>query len=158
LTYAYDDTANSSSRMADLATQPAGADASNGGPAARLTGDFSRSGTGFVAAEDGTAAIRWAGRDPNYRANLTKVLGKPPAGEYDAHHVLPVEFGQDFARVGIDANAPQYGTWVPRAEHQGFSSEYAKDWGAFLRGSPNQTQVLDFARMMAGKYGFDVHF
>jgi hypothetical protein len=111
-----------------------------------------------VAANGGTKAITWAGRDPAYRSNLTKFLGKPPPGEYDAHHVLPVVFGRDIARLGIDANDPQFGAWVPRTEHQGFSSEYSKDWAAFLRGSPSSDDVFEFGCMMGGKYGFDVNY
>ena len=110
------------------------------------------------AANAGSKAIAWTGRDPAFRTKLAKAIGDAPVGDFDAHHVLPVEFGQDFARLGLDANAPQFGTWVARTEHQRWSSEFAKDWGSFLRGSPNEAQVLDFARMMGGKYGFDVHF
>jgi len=102
--------------------------------------------------------IEWAGRDPNYRRNLEKELGKPPVGPHDAHHVRPVEFGERLALLGLDVNAPQFGTRVPRAEHQGFSGEYSKDWAAFLRGTPSREQVLDFARVMGEKYGFKVHF
>ncbi len=75
------------------------------------------------AANVGADAMTWAGRDPSYRSKLAMDIGAPPVGDFDAHHVLPVEFGRDFARLGIDANAPKFGTWVPRAEHQGWSSE-----------------------------------
>ena len=33
-----------------------------------------------------------------------------------------------------------------------------RDWASFLRGSPSYDEVLDFGRMMGGKYGFDVHY
>lgn len=102
--------------------------------------------------------VAWSGRDPSYRINLTKAIGKPPSGKHHAHHVFPVEYGDNFAQLSIDANAPRYGAWVRAPEHQGFSSEYSKDWGAFLRGSPTQDEVLEFGRMMGGKYGFDVNY
>ena len=100
----------------------------------------------------------FAGRDPAFRANLENEIGPPPHGEYDAHHIFPVEFGRDFAQAGIDVNNPGYGTWVARSLHQGMSSEYSNDWAAFLQGSPTSTQMFDFGRMLAQKYGFDVHF
>jgi hypothetical protein len=96
----------------------------------------------------------FAGRDPAFRTNLANEIGAPPPGEYDAHHVFPVEFGYDFAQAGIDVNNPQYGTWIARPLHQGMSSEYSNDWAAFLQGGLR----LDFARMLAQKYGFDVNF
>jgi RHS repeat-associated protein len=114
---------------------------------------LSRSATAEVA-----SAVRFAGRDPKFRANFEEAFGPPPRAGYDAHHVLPVQFGDRLARLGIDVNDARYGTWIDRTIHQGISTEYARDWEAFLQGSPTPEQVLAFARMLAGKYGFNVHF
>ena len=102
--------------------------------------------------------VKFTGRDPAFRGSLEKAFGSPPRAGYDAHHVLPVQFGDRLARLGIDVNDARYGTWIDRTVHQGISKEYARDWEAFLQGSPTPEQVLAFARMLAGKYGFDVHF
>jgi hypothetical protein len=82
----------------------------------------------------------------------------PTEATNQAHHVFPVQFGRDFARIGIDVNKGEYGSWVEKGLHEGFSNEYAKDWGAFFEGEPSASDAFSFARELAGKYGFDVHF
>jgi hypothetical protein len=47
---------------------------------------------------------------------------------------------------------------VEKSLHEGISGEYSKDWAGFFAGNPATTDAFEFARMLAGKYGFDVHF
>jgi hypothetical protein len=89
--------------------------------------------------------------------DTTEGLVTKPAGA-QAHHVFPVKFGDYFARLGIDINDPQFGAWVAKAGHEGFSYEYNLDWQAFLETNPTRDQVLNFGREMAGKYGFNVGY
>jgi len=126
---------------------------------AAMTPEFGPASDAEAVAEEASSAVKYTGRDLGFRQNLRKAIGEPPPGGlYDAHHVFPVQFGRDFAKLGIDVNKPEYGTWLERSVHQGISSEYAKDWNVFLRASPTRDQAFAFARMMAGKYGFNVHF
>lgn len=71
-----------------------------------------------------------------------------------------MEFAQDFQRFGIDVNEGRFGSWVESQVHQGMSYQYARDWEAFLLNSsdPTAEQAFSFARELAGKYWFDVHF
>jgi hypothetical protein len=101
----------------------------------------------------------FAGRDPGFRSGVRGAIGDAPTdATYQAHHVFPVQFGRDFARMGIDVNRGEYGSWVEKGLHEGLSNEYAKDWGAFFEGTPSASDAFSFARELAGKYGFDVHF
>jgi hypothetical protein len=97
----------------------------------------------------------WRG---GFRDTLTAEIGPPPAGTYDAHHVFPVEFCDEFAAQGIDVNDPSYGTWIERASHQGWWYQYARDWEFLLQTEPSRSLMIDFARQLAGKYGFNVYF
>ncbi len=60
--------------------------------------------------------------------------------------------------LGIDINKGEYGSWVEKGLHEGFTNEYAQDWEGFFTGNPTASDAFGFARMLAGKYGFDVHF
>lgn len=70
-----------------------------------------------------------------------------------------MQFARQFAKLGINVNAPEYGAWVEEGLHRGFSYEYNADWAAFFeQGAPSAEETLEFGRSLAGKYGFDVHF
>jgi hypothetical protein len=69
-----------------------------------------------------------------------------------------VEFCEQFAAQGIDINDPSYGTWAERASHQGWSYQYTQDWEFFLKAVQSRSSMIEFARQLAGKYGFNVYF
>jgi RHS repeat-associated protein len=103
------------------------------------------------------AGVMFAGRAAGFRDAVAAAIGHSPTDAiYQAHHVFPVQFGRTFAKQGIDVNQGQYGSWVEKSLHEGLSNEYAKDWTAFFRSGGGD--AFDFARSLAGKYGFDVHF
>jgi hypothetical protein len=103
--------------------------------------------------------IALLGRAPGFREAVTEAIGHAPTDAiYQAHHVFPVQFERDFASLGIDINKAQHGSWVEKGLHEGFSNEYAKDWEGFFTGNQTAGEAFNFARMMAGKYGFDIHF
>ena len=97
--------------------------------------------------------------------DLTKMSDEAIAG-MDAHHVFPQTFGDDFKAIGINHNKAKYGAWVEHTEHLGFSYEYNQDWAGFFddvraRGLGKvaaHKEAKAFAKMLAGKYGFDVLF
>jgi hypothetical protein len=95
----------------------------------------------------------------NFRHNLTKLLGYAPKNA-QAHHALPVKFESQFAKAGINIHDPRYGAWWDATAHSQASSAYNQAFEAFFRGSPNAsaTQILDFGRGLAQRYGLDVVF
>jgi RHS repeat-associated protein len=108
-----------------------------------------------------SAGVNWVGRASSsvFRKALAEVAGAAPTGaKYEAHHVFPVQFGEQFAQLGIDINRGEFGSWIEAGLHRFMSHEYAQDWAAFMETRPSAQAVFDFARMMAGKYGFTVHF
>jgi hypothetical protein len=75
----------------------------------------------------------------NFRKNLQKLTGKAEEdiAKKEAHHVLPQEFFREFQEAGIEnINNPQYGSWVDKGVHQGWSRKYNDDWRKFLKDKP----------------------
>ena len=79
--------------------------------------------------------------------------------DMDAHHVFPQKFAKEFKKMNFDYDNAKYGSWIDSSIHRGFSHEYNLDWKHFLK-NRNVTieQTLDFGRMLAQKYGFDILF
>lgn len=92
-----------------------------------------------------------------FRKNLQKLTGLIGEG-MDAHHVFPQHFEDDFWSLNIDIHDPQYGSWVEQHIHRSFSYEYNLEWQSFLDGNPTFEEVMDFARELAAKFGFDLWF
>ena len=80
----------------------------------------------------------------------------------DAHHVFPQKFSAEFTEIGLDFNNEQFGSWVKDSIHRGFSYEYNVDWNSFLHPVnnklPSYAETIEFGKMMAKKYGFDILF
>jgi hypothetical protein len=134
-------------------------------PAAAFT--FAGVGMGYAGVSDAPGA--GAGRDGgqlrnvrarDFRSRLADSVGPPPSGAlYEAHHIFPVEYGDNFARVGVDVNEGRFGTWLERDYHRAITPEYRKDWAAFFASqNPSSDEILDFGRMLGGKYDFGVHY
>ena len=100
------------------------------------------------------------GRDPNYRANLVKKTGIDPS-EAAAHHNMPVKFGNFFKNVkGLNYQNPKFGSWVEKYLHSSISREFNLEWEYFIRTHPNASasQVINFARSLAAKFGIPTNF
>ena len=80
----------------------------------------------------------------------------------DAHHVFPQKFSSEFTEIGVDFDNELFGSWVDDSIHRGFSYEYNEDWYSFLHAVegklPSYSQTIEFGKMMAKKYGFDILF
>ena len=66
-----------------------------------------------------------------------------------------------YDEIGISYNNAIYGAWVDSSIHRGFSREYNLDWKAFIKECnklPSYDKTIEFGRMMAQKYGFDILF
>jgi hypothetical protein len=96
----------------------------------------------------------------NFRENLQRLTGKglDDIVGMEAHHVLPQEFVQDFAKAGININDPVFGSWVDATAHRGWSYAYGAKWKEFFRSERTKEEILNYARQLSKEYGFDVHF
>jgi RHS repeat-associated protein len=100
----------------------------------------------------------------NFRENLQRLTGRSTdmIQGLEAHHALPQEFSDRFARSNIDINDPRFGSWVDATAHRGWSYGYNREWEQFFSNFgervPSQQECLDFARHLAEKYGFDLNF
>lgn len=78
----------------------------------------------------------------------------------EAHHVLPQKFSKWFADKGLNIHDPRFCSWVDKASHNKWSYEYNKKWEDFRNknyyASPDE--IVNFAKELAKKYGFDVNF
>ena len=95
----------------------------------------------------------------NFRVNLQRLTKQTGIG-MEAHHVLPQKFFDQFYAVDIDIHNPIFGAWVDVKQHHIWSYAYNQDWKNFFLQNENYTadQVLDFARELAEKYGFELLF
>jgi RHS repeat-associated protein len=94
----------------------------------------------------------------NFRSNLSKLTGQNPAGA-DAHHVFPQRFEDLFQKIGINIHDPQYGAWWESAAHARNSAAYNSAWdGFFAQGGRTASDAIQFARDLAGGYGYNVNF
>lgn len=99
----------------------------------------------------------------NFRTNLARLTGFAPKG-FDAHHVLPHKFIEDFSAIGFDIDDPIFGAWWEATPHRRNSYAYNADWARFFESYrelgrlPTQEEVLDFAKELAEEYGFDINF
>ncbi|MEW6179159.1 MAG: RHS repeat-associated core domain-containing protein [Chloroflexota bacterium] len=96
----------------------------------------------------------------NFRENLQRLTGKglDDTMGMEAHHVLPQEFAQDFAKAGINIHDPIYGSWVDAMAHRGWSYAYNAKWKEFFKSERTKEEILNFATRLSKEYGFDVHF
>ena len=95
-----------------------------------------------------------------FRTHVLKRLGidaAEAAGKY-AHHVLPQQFAERFARLGLDVNDPRFGVLLtgPTYDLLHYVLRYNAQWDEWLKRNPNATadDALNFARKLAGDYGF----
>lgn len=93
--------------------------------------------------------------------DLTKYTDEMAEG-FDAHHVFPQKFADEFSKIGVKYDNAKFGSWVDEGIHRGFSHEYNLDWDTFLHSVdgklPTKSQTMKFGRMLAKKYGFDILF
>ncbi len=99
----------------------------------------------------------------NYRQALTKFTGVSDEAVrgFEAHHVLPKEFEEQFVNQGIDTiHDPRLLVWVDPDNHRRWSGAYSDAWADFFEQTPNPTslQILDEARELATEFEFKVLF
>ena len=87
---------------------------------------------------DGAKAYR-SFTSSNFRENLARRTGKNPAG-YEAHHMLPQKFSEQFSKAGIDIHDPQYGIWLEKTKHSKGSYRYNVEWDEFFQHNSNPTK------------------
>ena len=101
-------------------------------------------------------------RGSDYANGMEKIYGGPPkdGNTYVGHHNFPVKYGDKFEKLGIDTSNPAWGSWVREGDHQGFSSQFEKDWGSFFQNNPNATRAdaFKFVRELGNKYGYKIPF
>jgi len=72
------------------------------------------------------------------------------------HHEYPQQFRGQFARAGIDIDAPQNGRVIPAREHLRMHGQgYNADWAGFFAQRPNATasEIAGFKGVMTVRYG-----
>jgi len=89
--------------------------------------------------------------------------GSPPANlqEPHAHHMLPWNYRDDFARAGLNINDPRLGVWVEGAPgpngHRAWSTAYNTEWRNFLFDSEGRSlnrtsqQILNHLNSIRGQ-------
>lgn len=99
-----------------------------------------------------------------FRSNLKKLVGDPPSGmvEPRAHHVLPQQFVDWFKSKKIVIHDPKYGTWLSKQDHNllHYTYKYNDLWRQWknLHDDASVSEILDYARSLAARFGFTMHF
>jgi RHS repeat-associated protein len=104
-------------------------------------------GDGFKLTIDNTT------RDLNFRANLIKASGIDPGKAAQAHHIFPLQYGDDFFKAGIETN--KYGAWW-YSNHLNNAAAYNRAWGEFFHNVPYPTsqQVWQKALELKIEFGY----
>ena len=82
--------------------------------------------------------------------------GDPPGEGYQAHHGLPWHYVQEFSKVGININDPQYGRWVKgggNGGHQSWSRTYDQLWWKYFKrhdGNYDKADIIDYFNRLNG--------
>ena len=121
--------------------------------------DLRIAGEALEWSDEAVAGYRSFTRD-NFRENLSRFTRFRPDRTIEAHYVLPVEFQDRFAALfDINVHEPQYGAWVDKKAHRGWSYQYNQKWKLFFERTKELSlqQVGDFAVQLAKEYGFDVY-
>jgi hypothetical protein len=80
-----------------------------------------------------------------------------------------VDLQRQFNKAGIDVNDPIYGAWWDATKgiagnHPSMSKVYNDDWNKFFQGyelqniSPTKQEVLNYGKVLAKKYQFEVRY
>ncbi len=68
----------------------------------------------------------------NFRHNLIVKTDGDPTTKYQAHHIFPQKFANQWSRLNFNNCDPKYGTWVETPYHQSISTKYNNAWTDFL--------------------------
>ena len=96
----------------------------------------------------------------NFRTNLQIYTGFSGIG-YEAHHVFPVKFVENFKTIGIDIHNPLFGAWVNPTAHHSWSYAYNKAWFEFFFNGATQPTfegAIQLAKELAQLYGYSLNF
>ena len=92
----------------------------------------------------------------NFRRNLVKITGRDVKSA-DAHHIFPKKFEKNFNDAGIDIHDPQYGVWWEMHDHRKNSNPYNAEWEYFLKDGKTKEEIMEKAKEMARKYGYELN-
>lgn len=93
----------------------------------------------------------------NFRENLGRATGGVVEGAH-AHHILPQEFADRFAKAGISVNDPQFGAWWEASSHLRNAAQYNAEWERFLGRERTADEIMEFGRQIAERYGIEARF
>ena len=123
-------------------------------------------GTSFLSAGEianashaGSIALKELTRQ-NFRANMQIYTGFSGVG-YEAHHVFPVKFIENFKAIGINIHNPLFGAWVNPTAHHSWSYAYNEAWFNFFFNStsaPTFEGAIQLAIELAKQYGYSLLF
>ena len=60
-----------------------------------------------------------------------EAIQKAPFPTAQAHHDLPWNFKNDFAKVGLDINDPAFGRWISQLDHNVWHTQMQKPYNDF---------------------------
>jgi hypothetical protein len=94
--------------------------------------------------------------NPTKHGDLRARMGEPPFPGAEAHHELPWELKDWFAKRGLNVNDPAYGKWVDPVAHDQWTPAYRNEWIQYINDKPNATKAevllkLRWIRLL-GKY------
>lgn len=105
----------------------------------------------------------WVGKPfnaANFRSNLVTRTGQNNA-DYQAHHQFPQKYRDQFAKVELDIDDPQWGRWWcsksgVATNHQSQAGAYNARWDTFFAGigTPSQAQILTFMRSIQNSFTY----
>jgi RHS repeat-associated protein len=93
----------------------------------------------------------------NFRENLARTTGGAVEGAH-AHHIFPQEFGERFAKAGINVHDPQFGAWWEARSHLRNAAQYNAEWARFLGEARTGAEIMSFGRQISARYGITVRF
>ena len=107
------------------------------------------------------AKLLKTGRDPGFRSKLITHTGVNPPKAH-AHHMLSVKHADEFAKRGIDINAPEYGAWwrtdTGALSHLNNARKYEEAWTEFFIKDPSKDEIFEFGRKLAKQFGLEIYF
>ena len=94
----------------------------------------------------------------SFRGKLQNQTGKSGQG-YQAHHIFPRKFSDQFRSIGIDNELPKYGAWWETSAHQHNSYKYNLWWAEFFETEGVTKETAEtLAKLLAALFGYDLNF
>ncbi|AEG61496.1 hypothetical protein [Desulforamulus ruminis] len=100
----------------------------------------------------------------NFRHNLIVKTDGDPTTKYQAHHIFPQKFANQWSRLNFNNCDPKYGTWVETPYYQSISTKYNNAWTDFFRPydlngtTPTLQAILSHGRELTKAYNLERYF